>query len=63
FYRATDMRGLSAIYDEIDNLEKTDALLKQYAQYIELFWIPLLFALALGVVEFIARFTRWRRWP
>lgn len=62
-YRATDMKGLNAIYNEIDNLEKSDALLKRYSEYVELFWIPLTIALGLGTLEFIARLTRWRRWP
>ena len=62
-YRATDMKGLNAIYNEIDNLEKSDILLKRCSEYVELFWIPLIIALILGTVEFTARLTRWKSWP
>jgi len=42
YFRATDTKSLEKIYDEINQLEKTDRTIKQYAQYRELFaWLLL----------------------
>ena len=42
YFRATDTKSLEKIYDEINQLEKTERTIKQYAQYRELFaWLLL----------------------
>lgn len=42
YFRATDTESLGKIYDEINQLEKTERTVKQYAQYRELFaWMLL----------------------
>ena len=45
FYRATNARELQNIYNQIDQLEKTEVKLKRYATYEPLFQWPLLAAL------------------
>jgi len=63
FYRATDTKSLTQIFEEIDRLEKSTSQLSQYKEYRELFpWfvgvgsVLLLLGLALGE-------TIWRRLP
>lgn len=63
FYRATDTKSLTEIFEEIDKLEKSTTQLSQYKEYRELFpWfagaggVLLLLQLALGE-------TMWRRLP
>lgn len=42
YFRATDTESLGKIYDEINQLEKTERTVKQYSQYRELFaWLVL----------------------
>jgi len=48
FYRATDTKTLTHIYDQIDQMEKSTVEMKQYQQYQELF--PWLLALGLGIL-------------
>ena len=63
FYRATNGRELQSIYNQIDQLEKSEVRLKRYATYEPLFQWPLLAALALLGLEFILGNTRYRRIP
>jgi Ca-activated chloride channel homolog len=63
FYRATNRRELLNIYNQIDQLEKTEVKLKRYATYEPLFQWPLLAALALLSLELILTNTRYRRVP
>jgi Ca-activated chloride channel family protein len=63
FYRATNRRELQNIYNQIDQLEKTEVKLKRYATYVPLFQWPLLAALGLLALELILTNTRFRRVP
>lgn len=53
YFRATDTDSLRQIYKEIDLLEKTKITTKGYRQYRELFWIFVLGALGLLVLDII----------
>jgi len=63
FYRATNRRELLSIYNQIDQLEKTEVKIKRYATYEPLFQWPLLAALGLLGLEIILANTRFRRVP
>jgi Ca-activated chloride channel family protein len=63
FYRATDETQLHQIYDEIDQLEKTRALLRHYSTFQELFYWPALLGLVLIGLEQLLSHTRLRRLP
>jgi Ca-activated chloride channel family protein len=63
FYRATNRRELLNIYNQIDQLEKTEVKLKRYATYEPLFQWPLLAALSVLALELILANTRYRRVP
>lgn len=63
YYRADSSDTLTKIYADIDRLEKTDAEVKKFSQYNELFpWVvlPGMFSLLLEVV---LSHTVWRRLP
>jgi Ca-activated chloride channel family protein len=57
YFRATDKEKLSAIYSEIDQLEKTKLDDLTYNTYEEKFYPFLLSALALVFLELL-----WRKW-
>jgi Ca-activated chloride channel family protein len=63
YYRADRTETLQAIYDEIDQLEKTDVEMKKFVRIQELF--PWLLAAALGLVlaEVTLGNTVWKRLP
>jgi Ca-activated chloride channel family protein len=63
YYRADSSETLNKIYDDIDRLEKTDAEVKKYTQFQELF--PWVIASGLGtlLVEILLANTVWRRLP
>jgi Ca-activated chloride channel family protein len=63
FYRATNRRELQRIYNEIDQLEKTQVKLRRYTTYRPLFQWPLLAALGLFALEMALANTRLRRVP
>ena len=63
FYRATNRRELQRIYNEIDQLEKTQIKLRRFTTYRPLFQWPLLAALGLFVLEMALSNTRLRRVP
>jgi len=63
FYRATNRRELQNIYNQIDQLEKTEVKFMRYATYQPLFQWPLLAALSLFALELILGNTRYRRVP
>ena len=63
YYRATDRESLAAIYDEIDQLERTEVEVENFTQYGELFHIPLLIGLGLLFVEAVLRRTWLRTLP
>jgi Ca-activated chloride channel family protein len=63
FYRATNRGDLRRIYNEIDQLEKTEVKLRRFTTYRPLFQWPLLAALGLLSLELILANTRFRRVP
>jgi len=63
FYRATNPEELAAIYDEIDELERTEVKLRQFSEFDELYFWPLFAALALLALELILVNTRYRPLP
>ncbi|HTV63001.1 MAG TPA: VWA domain-containing protein [Verrucomicrobiae bacterium] len=63
FYRANNAEELTAIYKDIDKLEKTQAVVNKYTQYKELFGWFIFGGLALLVVEAGLGQTLLRRLP
>lgn len=63
YYRAEDTRGLRAIYDEINRLEKSQVEIEVFNQYFELFAWFLIPALLLLLLELTLRKTIFRRIP
>ena len=63
YYRATDEAMLNRIYDEIDQLEKTEMEVNVFKRYKDIFRIPLMIALALLFLEFLLRQTVLRTLP
>ena len=63
FYRATNRRELQRIYNEIDQLEKTEVKLRRFTTYRPLFQWPLLAAAGLFGLEMLLANTRLRRVP
>jgi Ca-activated chloride channel family protein len=62
-YRAKNRAELESIYNEIDQLEKTEVKLRRYTLYTPLFQWPLLTAFALFLLEAVLANTRYRRVP
>jgi len=57
FFRATDIKALESIYNEIDTLERSEIEVKEYSNYIEIYIWILFPALILGLfIEFYKRF-------
>ena len=63
YFRATDNASLSAIYAEIDQLEKTKLQVREFKKYNDEFFIYLLTAFLLLVIEILIRNTILRRLP
>lgn len=63
FYRAEDTAGLKAIYDEINQLEKSQVEIQVFNQYQELAGPLILLALILLLVELFVRNTAFRTVP
>ena len=63
FYRASNAKELSKIYENISKLEKTKVKLRHFATFKELFYIPLLIGFGLLAIELILANTRYRRLP
>jgi len=63
YYRAEDTAGLKAIYDEINNLEKSQIEVQVYNQYFELLAIFLFPALLIFLLEIFLRNTIFRKVP
>ena len=62
YFRATDNKTLSSIYQQIDKLEKTELKSKQHL-YFELYQRFLLGALLLLFLEIVLKWSWWRRLP
>ena len=63
YFNAEDNGGLLAIYEKINDLEKTKISSNQYLEYDERFLIFLLAAFFLFCLEFILRLTRFNPIP
>jgi Ca-activated chloride channel family protein len=63
YYRAENTSALRKIYEEIDQLEKTEVEVEKYQRYTELFPYFVLAGLALLLLEIILSNTVWRRLP
>lgn len=63
FFRATDAAGLTAVYEEIDRLERTRIAEDRYRQYHEYFVIPLAMGLLLAMFGWLLRGTWLARVP
>ena len=63
YFRATDTVSLEKIYEQIDEMEKTEAKIKEYMEYEELFHWFAIPGLLLLLVEFTLANTRFRKIP
>jgi len=63
YFRAQNTAGLRKIYDEIDQLEKTDVEVKKYQRYRELYAWLILAGIVLLLFEIILGNTVWRKLP
>jgi len=63
YYRAEDRDALAAIYDAIDELEKTEITMHSYMEYNERFRWFVIPALALLLIEVLLLGTRFRKLP
>jgi len=63
YFRATDEQSLAAIYQEISEMETTRYTVREYVQHAELFYIPVLIALGLLLIEYILERSIFRRFP
>jgi len=63
YFHATDADSLRAIYAEIDELEKTEVELKVRRLFTEVFYLPLVFGLAILCLDILLNQTRYRRLP
>lgn len=63
YYRATDKASLSAIYSEIDTLERTKFNVQEYKEHEELYQLFAAFAVLFMLLEILLRYTIIRRIP
>jgi len=63
YFRATDTEALEKIYEEIDKMEKTEARIKEYTEYFELYPWLVLPALVLAAAEIALKNTFLRQIP
>lgn len=63
YFRAENTSGLRRIYDEIDQLEKTEIEIEKYQRYRELFPYFVVAGLVILLLEIILGNTVWRRLP
>jgi Ca-activated chloride channel family protein len=63
YFRATDVESLALIYDEIDELERTEIEVENFTQYAERFPIPLGIGFLLLLLELGLSQTVLRRLP
>lgn len=63
YFRAENTAGFRKIYEEIDQLEKTEIEIEKYQRYQELFPYFVLAGLAILLLEIILSNTVWRRLP
>jgi len=63
FFQAQNSEELANIYDIIDEMEKTEIITKQYTRWIEKFFPWLIWGFGFLLLEFVLRYTRFRRIP
>ena len=63
YFRATNERSLSTIYNEISHMEKTEVRVKEYYNYKDLFHYFLIPGLVLILTSFGLSLTLWRKTP
>ena len=63
YFRATDEKSLADVYQEISEMETTQYSVREYVQHAELFYIPVLIALALLILEYALERSLFRRFP
>ena len=63
FYRVTDENALTSVFQEIDQLEKTEIVAKEKVRYDEEFQKPLKWGLAILLIEQILARGWWRVLP
>jgi Ca-activated chloride channel family protein len=63
YYRADNAETFRSIYREIDQLEKTEAEVRKFTQYEELFPWVLSAGMGLVLLELLLQHTIWRRLP
>jgi Ca-activated chloride channel family protein len=63
YFRAENTTGMRKIYDEIDSLEKTEAEVKKFERYKELFDWFVMAGFSLLLLEVILGNTVWRKLP
>lgn len=63
YFRAKDNDGLSKIYTEIDNLEKSKVEISTLSRYTEKFFPFVIAALAFLLLEMLFRYTIFRKFP
>jgi len=63
YFRAQSSKELESIYEEIDQLEKTEVTLRDFTSYQELFLWPLIAGLVFLLLEHLLASTRLRNLP
>jgi len=63
YFRATDTESLTAIYAEIDELERTEVEVENFTQYAEEFPLPLALGFLFFAAEVVLSQTVLRRLP
>jgi|SRR5579863_10458958 len=63
YYRADSSETLNKIYDDIDHLEKTDAEVKKYTQFQEMFPWVIASGMSTLLLEVLLGNTIWRKLP
>lgn len=63
YFRATNTNSLRTIYNDIDKMEKTKIEISSYKRYAELFVPYALLGIISIMLEFVLRFTIFRRIP
>lgn len=63
YFRARDNDGLSRIYTEINQLEKSKVEISSITRYTEKFFPFVIAALALLIIEVLLRFTVFKKFP
>ncbi len=63
YFRAKDNEGLTGIYAEINNLEKSKVEISTKTRYTEKFFTFVIAALALLFLELLLKFTMFRKFP